>query len=143
MIAMTKGLMTIALLATAAWNGAPTASSAFASPADGPAFAELTFSSTQSSGEATPQSSRGGDGRIDFTGSMTTPTPCYEVSASHTERRNAVTVTVSAADAGGICTQVVTNNNYQGAVTGLEPGTYVFTILHERTPAHVNTVVVE
>ena len=141
MNAMTQGLMTISLLAATAWGGASTAPSAFASHADGPAFAELTFSSTQSS-EATPPSSSGGEGRIDFAGSITTPTPCYEVSASHTERRNAVTVTVSTADAGGICTQVITNNNYQGAVTGLEPGTYVFTVMHERTPAHVNTVIV-
>jgi hypothetical protein len=151
MNAMTKGLLTIALLASAACDGAPTASSAFVEPAGGPAFAagssSLSFSSTQSGSESTPQSSTGGVGRIDFTGSMLTSTPCVTVSATHTARNSAVTVTVSAADNGGFCMQVMTNNNYQGAVTGLAAGTYTFTVQHSdggsRTTAHTNTVVVQ
>jgi hypothetical protein len=151
MNAMTKALLTIALLASAACDGAPTASSAFAST-DGPAFAggtssSLSFSSTQSGSESTPQTSAGGVGRIDFTGSMLTSTPCYTVSAAHTARTSAVTVTVSAADNGGFCTQIMTNNNYQGAVTGLAAGTYSFTVQHSdggsRTTAHTSTVVVQ
>jgi hypothetical protein len=153
MKAMTKGLLTIALIsATAACDGAPTASNEFVSTPDGPAFAQqpsstLTFSSTQSQTTATPQSSSGGAGSISFTGSLTTSTPCYDVSASHSDRTNSVTVTVTAADAGGICTQVITNNNYQGSVNGLAAGTYTFSVVHNnggsRTTAHTSTVVVQ
>jgi hypothetical protein len=151
MTTMIKGLLTIALFAAAACDGAPTASNSFVSEADGPSFAasssSLSFSYTQSGSEATSQSSSGGVRRIDFAGSMTTGTPCYEVTATHTERRNAVTVTVSARDTGGFCMQVITNNNYQGAVTGLAAGTYTFTVQHNdgggNTTAHTNTVVVQ
>lgn len=153
MKAMTKGLLTIALLsATAACDGAPTASNEFVSTVDGPSFApapssSLTFSSTQSQTTATPQTSSGGAGSIGFTGSLTTSTPCYDVSATHSSRSGSVTVTVTAADAGGICTQVITNNNYQGTVSGLAAGTYTFTVVHNnggtRTTAYTSTVVVQ
>lgn len=149
MNAMTKGLLTIAMLAaTAACDGAPTASNEFVSTVDGPSFAQssgstLTFSSTQSGSTTSPQSATGGTGSISFTGSITTPTPCYEVSATHAARSGSVTVTVTTADAGGFCTQVVTNNNYQGSVNGLAAGTYTFTILHDRTTAYTSTVVVQ
>lgn len=151
MKAMTKGLLTIALIASAACDGAPTASSAFVEP-QGPAFATsasstLSFSSTSSNSSKTGQSSSGGIGRIDFAGSLTTATPCYSVSAAHSERRSDVTVTVTAADEGGICTQVITYNNYQGAVTGLAAGTYNFSVVHvdggSRSTAHTSTVVVQ
>jgi hypothetical protein len=154
MNAMTKGLLTISLLAAAACDGAsPTASNEFVSPGDaGPAFAPapsagLTFSSTPSQTTATPQTASGAAGSINFSGSATTPTPCYDVSASLSQRRNDVTVTVTAADAGGICTQVITYNNYQGAVTGLAAGTYNFTVVHEvgnsRSTAYSGTVTVQ
>ena len=151
MNAMTKGLLTIALLASAACDGAPTASSAFAAPTDGPSFAQspgvLTFSSTQSYSEETPQTASGGLARIDFTGSVTTGTPCYTVTGSHTARNGNVTVTVTATGTGGICTQVITHNNYQGSVAGLTPGTYDFTVVHNvngsRTTAYTSTVVVQ
>jgi hypothetical protein len=137
MKALTRGLMTIALLAaTAACDGSPTAGSAFVAENDAFAAAQapsstLTFSSTQSYSEQTPQTATGGTGAIDFTGSLTTGTPCVNVSATHSQRRNAVTVTVSAADNGNICTQVITNNNYTGRVSGLAAGTYTFTVQHQ------------
>lgn len=152
MKAMTRGLLTIAMLAaTAACDGAPTASSELVATPDGPAFAQaagtLTFSSTPSQTTATPQSATGGTGSIDFTGSITTPTPCYDVSASHTERNNLVTLTVAATDSGGICTQVITYHNYEGSVEGLAPGAYTFTVVHSvngsRLPAYTSVVVVE
>lgn len=152
MNAMTKGLLTIALLATAACDGAPTASSAFASPTDGPAFAEvsaaatLSFSYTQSGSTESPQTATGGTGSINFTGSLTTPTPCYELSATQGQRRNNITVTVTAAGTGGFCTQVITNNNYQGTVSGLTAGTYNFTVVEvvngSQTTAYSGPVVV-
>jgi hypothetical protein len=153
MNAMTRGLLTISLLAAAACDGAPTASNEFVSPGDaGPAFAaaprsSLTFSSTQSQTDGTPQSASGGAGQISFTGSLATGTPCVNVTASHSERRNDVTVTVSATGTGGFCTQVVTFNNYQGAVTGLAAGTYNFTVVHDaggsRSTAYSSTVTVQ
>lgn len=150
MNAMTKGLLTIAMLATAACDGAPTASSAFAAPTDGAAFVEaastLSFSYTQSGSTETPQTATGGTGRIDFTGSVLTGTPCVELSATHGQRRTNITVTVTATGTGGFCTQVITNNNYQGAVSGLAAGTYTFTVVEvvggEQTTAYSGPIVV-
>lgn len=151
MNAMTKGLLTIALLATAACDGAPTASSAFAAPTGGPSFVEaaaatLSFSYTQSGSTESPQTATGGIGSIDFTGSLTTPTPCYELSATQGQKRSNITVTVTAAGTGGFCTQVITNNNYEGTVSGLAAGTYNFTVVEvlngSSTTAYSGSVVV-
>ena len=136
MKALAKGLMTVVLLAaTAACDGAPTAGSAFVSESDGIAMAKsqssLTFTSTQSNDTQTAQSASGSVGAIDFTGSLTTGTPCYDVTASHRERSNAVTVTVTASETGGFCTQVITHNNYTGQVSGLAAGTYDFSVVHQ------------
>jgi hypothetical protein len=154
MKAMTKGLLTIAMLAaTAACDGAPTASNSLVAAGEaGPAFAatapssSLTFSSTQSQTTATPQSATGGTGSINFAGTLTTGTPCVDVTASHTDKRGVITVTVTATGNGGFCTQVVTNNNYQGAVTGLAAGSYTFNVVHvvdgSSSTAYSSTVVV-
>jgi hypothetical protein len=146
-----KGLFTVAALAVAAAcnSGSPTEAS-FLAPPDGPMTAksqsQLTFSYTQSGSTQTPQTSTGGGGVIDFTGSLTTGNPCVDVTATHTSRSGSVTVTVSAAPNGNACIQVITHNNYQGQVSNLAPGTYDFTVIHDangRTTAHTNTVVVQ
>ena len=135
---LTMGLMTIALLAgTAACDGSPTAGSALVAENDAFSAAKapsgtLTFSSTQSYSEQTPQTASGGTGSISFTGSLTTGTPCVSVSATHSARNNnVVTVTVTAANSGGICTQVITNNNYTGTISGLPAGTYTLNVVHQ------------
>lgn len=151
MNALTKGLMTVVMAAaTAACDGAPTAASAFAPESEGIAMAKqsrLSFSSTQSYDTQTAQTASGTSGAIDFTGSLTTSTPCYDVSASHQTQSNAVTVTVTASSTGGICTQVITYNNYTGTVSGLSAGTYDFTVVHENggssTTAFNGTVTVQ
>lgn len=136
MKALAKGLLTVALLAaTTACNGSPTAGTALIAENDAFSAARapgstLAFSSTQSYSEQAPQTATGGTGGIDFTGSMTTSTPCVDVSATHSERRGAITVTVTAADNGGFCSQVITHNNYTGRVSGLAAGTYTFTVVH-------------
>lgn len=150
---ITKGLMTLALVAaTAACDGAPTASSALAAQTDGPALVQaqaksrLTFTSTQNYQQATPQTATGSARSIDFTGSLTTSNPCYDVTASHSTSSNEVTLTVSAVSTGGFCAQVMTYNNYEGAISGLQSGTYDFTVVHDvngsQTVAYQDTVVV-
>ncbi len=134
MKAVTKGLMTIALLAaTAACDGSPTAASAFVSESDGIAMAKagsFTFNNTASYSTQNPQTASGSAGGIDFTGSLTTSTPCYDVSASRSVNQSNVTVTVTANENGNICTQVITNQNYTGRVGALAAGTYNFTVVH-------------
>lgn len=148
---ITKNLLALALLAaTVACDAAPTSSSAFAAPTDGAMMAReksrLTFSSTQSGTDQTPQTASGSVGSIDFTGSLVTGTPCYDVSATHGTQGSTVTVTVTAASTGGFCTQVVTNNNYEGSVSGLAAGTYTFEVVHvtggSSSTAYTSTVVV-
>ena len=123
----------VAGVAACSDSASPTGSSLVA---DGPALsshnsATLTFSSVQSHDTQTPQTAAGGTGGIDFTGSLTTPTPCYDVSADVNQRSSTVTVTVSAASTGGICIQVITFNNYNGRVSNLAPGTYDFRVQHQ------------
>jgi hypothetical protein len=147
-----RGCIAVAALAAAAAcsdAGAPTEPSFLTPPeaAQAKAPSRLTFSSTQSYETQTPQTATGGVGTIDFTGSLTTGTPCYDVSAAHRSGPGQVTVTVSAVSTGGICAQVITHNNYQGRVSNLAPGTYTFTVIHEvngsRTTAYTSTVVVQ
>jgi hypothetical protein len=130
-----KQLVAIAALAGAVACGdaaSPTqslvepGSAAFAQAPSG----TLTFSSTQSYETAQPQSASGSVGGIDFAGSVTTGTPCVNVTATHSGRTGSVTVTVNAAPSGGGCIQVITNNNYTGRVSGLAPGSYTFTVIH-------------
>jgi hypothetical protein len=155
MKALTSGLMTLALLAaTAACDGSPTTASAFVSESDGASMAgqstsSLSFSSSQTYDFAsrTEQSATAGVGGIDFAGSLTSSTPCVDVTASHDTRRNDVTVTVTAADNGNICQQVITHNNYTGRVSGLAAGTYNFTVVHNTggpgETAYTSTVTVQ
>lgn len=148
MKALAKGLMTVALLAaTTACDGSPTAGSAFVAESDGISTARagstLTFSSTQSFDTQTPQTANGSAGGIDFTGSLTSGTPCVEVTASHRERSGAVTVSVTSTGTGGFCSQVLTNNNYTGRVSGLAAGTYTFTVQHGTATAYTSTVTVQ
>lgn len=111
------------------------------------ALGTLTFSSTQSYTTATPQSATGGTGTISFAGSLQTGNPCYVVTGAHTERRNNITVTVTATSSGGICSEVITYNNYTGTISGLSAGTYNFTVVHRigssSTTAYTSTVVVQ
>jgi hypothetical protein len=152
MKALSKGLMTIALVAaTAACDGSPTAGSALVagegiSAAQAPS-GSLTFASTQSSTEQAPQTASGGAGSISFTGSITTPTPCYDVSATQSTRRGTITLTVTASPNGGFCAQVLTNNNYTGSISGLAAGTYTFNVVHvtdgRSQTAYTSTVTVQ
>lgn len=149
-----KGLAVIAALATATacsdGAGSPTGSSLLSAPEqaslarDG---SQLTFSSTRSNSIVQDQTSSGGAGSIAFTGSVTTGNPCYDVTATHSNRNGVVTLTVDVTSNGNICMQVMTYHNYQGQVSGLAPGTYTFTVVHDvdgtRTTAHQNTVVVQ
>lgn len=101
---------------------------------------ELEFGYTQSQSAETPQSATGGNGSISFTGSLTTGTPCYEVSGSHAVRGSRVILTVTAAGTGGMCVQVVTHNNYEGTVSGLAPGSYTFEVVHRGDGGRGETV---
>lgn len=152
MKALAKGLATIALLAaTTACDGSPTTASAFVPENGGAVTAQsgstLTFSSTQSYESQTPQTATGGVGVIDFTGSLTTSTPCYTVSGAHTTRGSTITVTVTPASTGGFCSQVITYNNYTGQVSGLQAGTYTFNVVHadggRGTTVYSSTVTVQ
>ncbi len=141
----------MAVAATAACSDAmPTQPSAFlpdAQVARAAAPGQLTFSYTQSYDTSTPQTATGTTGAVDFTGSMTTGTPCVDVSAVLAQRGSRLIVTVSSASSGGICMQVVTHNNYTGRISDLAPGTYTLIVNHSpgggrSTEAYSGTVTV-
>lgn len=91
----------------------------------------LTFTSTTSHSEEWPQTAVGTTGAIEFTGSLTTSTPCFDVRAAHRASGSTITLTVTARSTGGTCIQVITHHNYQGAVSKLAPGTYTFEVVHD------------
>jgi hypothetical protein len=136
MKAVTRGLMTLALLAaTAACDGSPTTASAFVSEKDGASMAganSFSFNNTPSYDYATrnQQTATGAVGGIDFTGTLPTNNPCYDVSATRSVRTTSVTVTVTATYNGNTCMQVITHQNYTGRVASLAPGAYTFTVVH-------------
>jgi hypothetical protein len=90
----------------------------------------LRFSVSTSHTQEDPQTATGTRRGIDFTGSVTTGNPCYNVSAAHQTSGSSVTLTVTATSTGGFCTQVITYHNYDGAVSQLSAGTYDFTVVH-------------
>ena len=120
-----KGALTVAVLALAA---ACSDTAAITAP-DQPLLAKqtvtypMTFNVVQDFSTAQPQSAVGGAGVIDFTGTVQTPTPCYDVTAVNSMARATVTLTMKAVDNGNICTQVITWNNYSGQIT-LPAGAY-------------------
>lgn len=146
-----KALAMMVALATATACGDASSPTEVLTPPEATAQAaqpstSLTFSSTRSYDTRQAQTATGTVGAINFTGSVTTPNPCFDVTATHGLRQNVVTVTVSAAYNGNICTQVLTNHNYQGAVSGLPAGTYTFNVVHNvsgsSTTAYSGTVLV-
>ncbi len=90
----------------------------------------LTFSSTQSQESGQEITATGASGAIRFQGSLQTGTPCFNVTGSLRESENRIVVTVTAEPTDGMCTQVITYNNYSGEVSGLAAGTYEFQIVH-------------
>lgn len=126
--------MTVALALLAAAGSAQAAVPA-AGGSGGPGVeraidrASLTFSSTKSYDTEQAESATGGAGSISFQGSIQTGTPCYNVTGSQRQRGNRIVVTVTAAPADGICSQVITYHNYNGQVSGLAPGTYDFQLV--------------
>lgn len=125
--------MTVALALLAASGNAQAAHAAGGPSIPGMertmARAALTFSSTKSYDTEQPESATGGAGSISFQGSIQTANPCYDVTAAQRQRGSRIVVTVTAAPADGICTQVITYNNYTGQVSGLAPGTYDFQLV--------------
>lgn len=89
----------------------------------------LSFTNTQSNEAAQEASAGGGAGTIRFQGSVQTPNPCYDVTASQRQRGKRIIVTVTAAPTDGFCTQVITYNNYSGQLSGVAPGTYDFQLV--------------
>jgi hypothetical protein len=90
----------------------------------------LRFSVSTSHTQEDPQTAVGTRRGIDFTGSVTTGDPCYDVSAVHQTSGSDVTLTVTATSTGAFCTQVITYHNYEGAISQLDSGTYDFTVVH-------------
>jgi hypothetical protein len=141
-----KGALTVAVLALAA----ACSDRGIVAP-DGPMAAKsgttypMTFNVTQDYGTAQAATATGGAGVIDFTGTLQTPTPCYDLTAVNQAGRSIV-VTVTATDLGGICMQVITWNNYTGQLTGMVPGSYAFKVVHvtgrQSSTAWSGTVVV-
>ncbi|HEX2203132.1 MAG TPA: hypothetical protein VHG91_07530 [Longimicrobium sp.] len=130
-----KALAMVVALATATACGDASSPTEVLTPPEATAQAakpssSLTFSSTRSYDTRQSQTATGTIGAINFTGSVTTSNPCFDVTASHGQQQNTITLTVTAAYNGNICTQVITHHNYQGAVSGLASGTYTFNVVH-------------
>lgn len=134
MNATLKGLAAMVLLLSAAGCG-DLRSDPLLPPVDGAVAAKaggtLTFSSTADYSMQSEQTAMGTAGAIQFTGSITTPTPCYELVATQRTGASGVTLTVTARRTADMCMQVITFHNYTGAMSGLAPGPYAVQVMHE------------
>lgn len=134
MNATLKSIIAAAALSTtiACSDAVPTGPSAMLpeSAAQASSKSQLTFNNTQSYSDEQAFSATGGQGQISFTGSITTGTPCYNVTGASQTGTGTVTLTVTAAPNGNSCIQVVTFNNYSGAVSRLAAGSYTFQVVH-------------
>lgn len=142
MYAKIKALAAVVAVAAAAAcsDSASSPTASFAEPQAGASFARtpapsdgstLGITYTRSYTARGEQTATGGTGVIDFTGAVTLPNPCYNVSAAHTSSGGTIVVTVTALDNGNTCQQVLQYNNYTGQVAGLAPGTYDFSVVHQ------------
>ncbi|NIR45337.1 MAG: hypothetical protein GWN99_13040 [Gemmatimonadetes bacterium] len=61
---------------------------------------------------------------VEIAGTISTPNPCYEISAELTEEDGALELTLTARSTGGICPQVIANFDYRARITGLAAGDY-------------------
>lgn len=67
---------------------------------------------------------------VEITGTISTPNPCYEVSAElNAEGRN-LELILTARSKGGMCPQVIANFEYRARIRDLEAGTYELVILY-------------
>lgn len=144
---MTKGFATLAaLVALAACSDAPTAVSME------PGFARdvypMVFTHDQDVESPLQQWGGGGPGVAQFGGSIETPTPCYDITATSTVSGGRIVVTVSATRSGDWgCIQVIANHAYTGQISTLPSGAYTMRIMHEvngtRTTAYSGSVTVQ
>ena len=126
-----KGALAVAALVLTAAACGDRSVTAPAAPVAGrnPVVFPMTFNVTQSFSAGQAFTATGGPGVVDFTGTLQTPTPCFDVTATNVQS-HAIVVTVTATDLGGICTQVVTWNDYNGQLTGVPAGAHAFKVVH-------------
>jgi hypothetical protein len=140
----------VLLAASVACSGSPAGPSLIVNGNNGGTGADssgtLTFTQTRSNDTQRPQSADGGTGSIVIGGSVVTATPCWLVTAVHRQDGNDITVTVTGRTSGQVCAQVLTFHNYQAAITGLAPGTYRLTVVHDvggiATTVYTSTTIV-
>lgn len=141
-----RSLATLAVLVAAACSDAtPTGPAMDPALGKGAAFPmAFTYSS-----EGLPLAgwSAGGTGAADFGGSMQTPTPCYDLTATNEVGNGRIMVTITAVPTGEGCIQVIASQNYTGQVMGLSPGRYSLRVMHvlggSRTSAYDGSVTVQ
>lgn len=64
---------------------------------------------------------------VELTGTISTPNPCYEVSAELSGSGRKLELVLTARSRGGICPQMIANFTYRAWITGLEAGAYQLT----------------
>jgi hypothetical protein len=69
-------------------------------------------------------------GRVKVEGSVTTPTPCYDLAGEASREGRTVTLTVEARRKEGGCIQMIAAFGYQAAVRGLPAGSYALVVRH-------------
>lgn len=89
----------------------------------------------QPGAEPPPLSVRGETGRIDASGALGTPVPCYELHATAALHGKDLTLEVVATEQPVVCVQVVANWGYEASIRSLEPGTYNVRVIHVHAAA--------
>lgn len=69
-------------------------------------------------------------GRVAVEGSVTTPTPCYDLVGDASREGSTVTLTVEARRKEGGCIQMIAAFGYDATIRGLPAGSYTLRVLH-------------
>lgn len=69
-------------------------------------------------------------GRVDVSGALPTPTPCYDLTGEARREGAVVTLTVQARAREGGCIQVIAGFAYDASLRGLPAGRYTLRVVH-------------
>jgi hypothetical protein len=92
-------------------------------------------------GATTPPTVRVAQGRVEIGGQLTTPDPCFDLSAAFVDSNRELRVMVNAAKKPGLCATVIETFAYRATIVNLLPGDYSLEVVHVRPNAEPQTAV--
>lgn len=71
-----------------------------------------------------------GERRIDLSGNVITPNPCYDLAMQLRKKENRLTIIITTVPQPGPCIDCIGSIEYRGSIKGLGPGTYMVEVIY-------------